>query len=190
MKWKDYSRIIPKDSHALFAPSNVYWLGYDVDKAIEYYKAMKAKELGTRLHAHAAESILLRTPMSGKGTLARYVNDAIKFGMDVETKLYYSPLFYGTADSISVDRKGNLRIHDLKTGLKHPGNMKQLQIYDALYCLDYNVHPRDIQHELRIYQWDNVITEKPDPADIQKIMDTIQLFDRTLTDLDERGELR
>jgi len=190
MKWKDYSRIVPKDAHAIFAPSNVYWLGYDVDKAVEYYKSMKAKEWGTRLHAHAAEAIQLRTPFSGKGTLARYVNDAIKFGMDVETRLYYSPLFFGTADSILVDRKGNLRIHDLKTGLKIPGSMKQLYINDAVYCLDYQIEPRDINHELRIYQWDDVVIDKPDPTEIKDIMNKIKLFDQTITDLEDKGELR
>ena len=188
MKWHDYSRIIPRDSHALFSASQYHWLNYDIDKAIEFYKAMQAKERGTRLHAHAAEAIRLRTPFSGKGSFARYVNDAIKFGMDVETRLYYSPLFYGTADSISIDNKDRLRIHDLKTGVT-PASIKQLYIYDALYCLDYNRDPKDIQHELRIYQNDDVVINKPDPNEIRIIMDKMELFDKTITDLKDRGEL-
>jgi len=68
--------------------------------------------------------------------------------------------------------------------------MKQLYIYDALYCLDYQIEPKDINHELRIYQWDDVVIDKPDPTEIKDIMNKIKLFDQTITDLEDKGELR
>lgn len=188
MKWHDYSKRIPAGSHALFAPSNYYWLNYDMDKAIEYVRSSKAKELGTKLHAFAASAISLRQSLSGGDTLAKYVNDAIKFGMDSEVLLYYSPYFFGTADSISIDRKGKIRIHDLKTGV-NPASMKQLHIYDALYCLDYHVNPKDVNHELRIYQNNQILVDKPNGSDIQEVIDKIELLDKTINDLKEKGEL-
>lgn len=188
MKWHNYSSVIPQGSHAMFSASNYHWLNYDNDKAIEYAKSLKAKEMGTRLHALAADAIKLRVSFAGKGTLARYVNDAIKLGMDVEVLLYFSPFFYGTADAICVDRKGKLRIHDLKTGA-NPASIKQLYIYDALYCLDYNVEPKDIGHELRIYQNDDVFIENPPPEEIKQIMEKMKTLDKIIHDLRERGEL-
>lgn len=188
MQWHDYSKRIPAGSHALFSASNYHWLNYDIDKAIDYVKSSKAKEIGVKLHAFAASAISLRQSLSGKGTIARYVNDAIKFGMDAEVMLYYSPYFFGTADAICVDRKGKIRIHDLKTGV-NPASMKQLHIYDALYCLDYRVNPKDIQHELRIYQNDEVFVDIPESEEIQGIIDRIETIDRMINDLKSKGEL-
>lgn len=188
MNWHNYSRQIPAGSHALFSASNYHWLNYDVDKAIEYVRSSKAKELGTKLHAFAASAITLRQPLSGKGTIARYVNDAIKFGMDAEILLYYSQYFFGTADSIVIDRKGKVRIHDLKTGVT-PASMKQLYIYDALYCFDYHVNPKDVAHELRIYQNDEVFVDNPDPNEIQDIMNKMETINRQLDELTKNGEL-
>lgn len=188
MKWHDYSKRIPAGSHAIFSASNYHWLNYDTDKAIEYVKTSKAKELGVKLHAFAASAISLRQMLSGKGTVAKYVNDAIKFGMDPEVMLYFSPYFFGTADSICIDRKGKIRIHDLKTGTT-PASMKQLYIYDALYCLDYDVNPKDVQHELRIYQNDDMFVDNPEPSDIQEIIDKICELDKTINELKAKGEL-
>lgn len=188
MNWHNYSRVIPAGSHAMFSASNYHWIDYDLEKAISYAKSSKAKELGTKLHAFAANAISLRQPLSGKGTIARYVNDAIKFGMDTEVLLYYSPYFFGTADSIVIDRKGKVRIHDLKTGV-NPASMKQLYVYDALYCLDYHVEPKDVAHELRIYQNDEIYIDNPDPDLIHGIMDKMVLIDKELDNLAKNGEL-
>ena len=134
--------------HAVFPASQSSWLRYDDDKALEVYANRKAAELGTRLHAWAAETIKLgiKQPKSKK-TIYQYVNDAIGFKMEPEVVLFYSERFFGTADAISF-RNNVLRIHDLKTG-KTPVHIEQLMVYAALFCLEYRVKPSDIEIELK-----------------------------------------
>lgn len=108
-----------------------------------------------------------------------YVNDAVGFKMTPEQPLYYSENCFGTADAISF-RKGILRIHDLKTGVT-PAHMSQLLIYAAIFCLEYDVMPSEIQFELRIYQNDEVVVFNPTAEDIVPIMDKIITFDKVLT---------
>lgn len=170
--------------HAPFSPSQPSWLRYDDDKAIEVYMNRKAAEMGTRLHAWAKETIDLglKQPRTKK-TLYAYVNDAIGYRMDTEVVLCYSERFYGTADAISF-RNNLLRIHDLKTG-KHPANMEQLEVYAALFCLEYKVKPSDIKMELRIYQNDEVIVHIPEPEDIVRVMQKIVSLDKLLERIDE-----
>jgi len=187
MIWNNHSREMAPGSHALFGASNYHWLDYDFDKAVTYIRNMRAKERGTQLHAFAAKAIEYRRPLSGRDTLAKYINDAIKFGMDTEVALYFSPYYFGTTDAICVDRN-KLRISDLKTGVT-PASMKQLLIYDALYCLEYNVNPNEIEHELRIYQNDEVALEKPKGADVRPIMDKIVDFNRGFVKLELEGAL-
>jgi len=62
--------------------------------------------------------------------------------MTPEQVLYYSGNCFGTADSIAF-KNNLLRIHDLKTGAV-PAHMEQLFIYDALFCLEYRIHPQDL----------------------------------------------
>lgn len=107
--------------------------------------------------------------------------DAIGFRMTPEQVLYYSGNCFGTADSITF-KNNLLRIHDLKTGAV-PAHMEQLFIYDALFCLEYRVHPQDIQIENRIYQNDDVFTVNPTEAEIKPIMDKIIEFDKIITEL-------
>lgn len=170
--------------HAPFSPSQSSWLRYDDDKALEVYNNKKAAERGTKLHAWAKDTIDLgiKQPKSKK-TIYAYVNDAIGFRMDTEVVLYYSDRFFGTADSISF-RDGFLRIHDLKTG-NLPVHMEQLEIYAALFCLEYKVKPGDIQIELRIYQNDEIIYHNPTAEDIVPIMDKIVHLNKILSKLDE-----
>ena len=165
--------------HAVFSPSQPSWLRYDDKKAIEVYSNKKAAELGTRFHQWAKETIDLgiRQPRSKK-TIYAYVNDAIGFKMSTEVVLFYSERFFGTADAISF-RDNKLRIHDLKTG-KTPVHMEQLMIYAALFCLEYNVRPGDIEIELRIYQNDEVIVHNPGYDEIYPIMEQIVRFDKVL----------
>ena len=165
--------------HATFSPSQSSWLRYDDDTAIEVYSNKKAAEIGTRLHAWAKETIDLgiKQPRS-KRALYAYVNDAIGFKMDTEVVLYYSDRFFGTADAISF-RNRELRIHDLKTG-KIPAHMEQLEIYAALFCLEYKVKPGDIDIELRIYQNDDILCHNPTAEDILPIMDKIVHLDKIL----------
>ena len=175
--------------HAVFSPSQCSWLRYDDEKAIEVYSNKKAAELGTRLHEWAKTTIdlKLKQPRSKK-TIYMYVNDAIGFKMDTEVVLYYSDRFFGTADAICF-RDNILRIHDLKTG-KTAVHIEQLEIYAALFCLEYKVKPSDIGIELRIYQNNEVLYHNPEPEEIKDIMDKIVYLDKILEKYEkERGWL-
>lgn len=169
--------------HAPFSPSQSSWLRYDDEKALEVYANRKASEIGTKLHQWAKDTIDLgiKQPRSKK-TLYAYVNDAIGFKMSTEVVLFYSRRFFGTADSISF-RNGVLRIHDLKTG-KIPAHMEQLEIYAALFCLEYKVKPGDIEMELRIYQNDEILYHNPTAEDILPIMDKIVHLNKLLEKMD------
>ena len=102
--------------------------------------------------------------------------------MSTEVVLYYSDRFFGTADSICF-RNGMLRIHDLKTG-KTPVHMEQLEVYAALFCLEYKVKPSDIDMELRIYQNDQILYHNPTAEDIVPIMDKIVHLNKLLEKID------
>ena len=169
--------------HAPFGASQSAWLRYDDEKILTTYNNMKAKEMGTRLHAWAKETIDLgiKQPRSKK-TIYAYVNDAIGYKMDTEVVLFYSPRFFGTADAICF-RNGTLRIHDLKTGITKV-HMEQLMIYAALFCLEYKIKPTDIEIELRIYQSDEILYHNPPAEDIKSIMDRIIYLDKMLEQLD------
>ena len=182
MQFNDHKKL--QGLHAPFSPSQASWLRYDDEKAIEVYSNRKASELGTRLHQWAKDTIDLgiKQPRSKK-TLYAYVNDAIGFKMDTEVVLFYSTRFFGTADAVSF-RDGMLRIHDLKTG-RIPAHMEQLEVYAALFCLEYRVKPIEIDMELRIYQNDEVIYHNPSPEDILEIMDHIVHLNKLLEKLDE-----
>jgi len=172
--------------HAPFSASKSSWLRYDDTKAIEVYRNLKMAQLGTRLHAWAKETIdmKIKQPRSKK-TLYSYVNDAIGFRMDTEVVLYYSPNFWGTADSICF-RDNVLRIHDLKTGTG-PVHEEQVLVYAALFCLEYKIRPGDIEMELRIYQNDDIDVLKPTASDIVPIMDIIIHLDKLINQAVEEG---
>ena len=158
--------------HAPFGASKSSWLRYSDDKIVEVYNNLQAAEMGTRLHEWAKQTIDLGIKQSrSKKTIYSYVNDAIGFNMSTEVVLFYSENFFGTADAISF-RNNFLRIHDLKTG-KRPVHMEQLEIYAALFCLEYKVKPGDIRMELRIYQNDEILVHEPTAEDILPIMDKI-----------------
>ena len=183
MRWNKHSAL--EGTHATLGASNYHWLNYDEDKMRATYENMLAKERGTRLHAFASEAIALgqRMPRT-KTTLAMFVNDALGFKMQSEQPLFYSFNCYGTADAICFNGK-TLRIHDLKTGVG-PTHFEQLQIYAALFCLEYDVWPDDIEIILRIYQNDDMREEYGDPADIKYIMQKIKDFDKLIESM--KGE--
>ena len=170
--------------HAPFSPSQSSWLRYDEEKARSVYLNRKAAQMGSRLHQWAKETIDLgiKQPRSRK-TIYAYVNDAIGFKMDTEVVLFYSERFFGTADTISF-RNRILRIHDLKTGVT-PVTREQVEIYAALFCLEYRIKPGEIEMELRIYQNDDVDIWQPTAEDIGPIMDHIIRLDKMLMKLDE-----
>lgn len=172
--------------HAFLGASKFHWINYDESKLVKSYNNFLAAQKGTELHAFAAKCIELgqKLPKSPK-TLNMYVNDAIGFKMIPEQVLLYSENCFGTADAISF-RKNFLRIHDLKSG-SIPAHMEQLQIYAALFCLEYDVKPSDIGMELRIYQNDQILYFNPDVDDILLIMDKIVSFDKVLRKLKQEA---
>lgn len=168
--------------HAFLGASKYHWINYSEDKLAESYSKFIATQKGTELHDFAARCIKLgqRLPKSQK-TLNMYVNDAIGFKMTPEQPLFYSENCFGTADAISF-RDGLLRIHDLKTGVT-PAHMEQLEIYTALFCLEYKIKPVEIDIELRLYQSDEILYHKPTTDDIVPIIDKIITFDKIINKL-------
>lgn len=171
-----------KDAHAFLSPSSYHWLNYTPEKLITTYNNQKAKEEGTILHAYASMAIQKRLKQaSQKKALNMFINDAIGYKMTSEQVLYYSRNSFGTADAISF-KTNMLRIFDLKTGITPP-SFKQLDIYAALFCLEYGINPKDIQIEERIYQGNGFDVNIPDPLYIQDIMDRIIEFDVILENI-------
>ena len=143
-----------------------------------------AARRGSDLHALAHEAIRLGVKLSRTNqALSTYVNDAIGYKMACEQSLFYSDNCFGTADTISF-RRNKLRIHDLKTGIVHTSE-KQLEVYAALFCLEYSADPFVIEIELRIYQRDEIRVYEPLPETIVYIMEKIVDFDQQLEAIKE-----
>lgn len=171
--------------HAFLGASKYHWINYDESKVAESYSKFLATQKGTELHDFAAKCISLgqKLPKSQK-TLNMYVNDAIGFKMVPEQPLFYSENCFGTTDAITF-RNRMLRIHDLKTGVI-PVHMEQLEIYAALFCLEYKIKPADIEMELRIYQNNQILYENPTAETIVPIMDKIITFDKVINKIKEQ----
>lgn len=169
-------------THAFLSPSSPAWLNYDEDKLDRLFHTSMAARRGTDLHALANECIRLgvRLP-EGNNTLNMYVNDAIGFHMTPEQILYFSDNCYGQADTIGY-RNEKLRIHDYKSGIIE-ASFHQVEIYEAIFCLEYKINPFNIGAELRIYQNNEVKVYEPDPDDIFHIMERIKSFDRRINRL-------
>ena len=146
-----------------------------ITQEIESYIHLKYKEdafdYGMKLIQH-----LNYIPKEVFDTLKYYVNDAIGYKMLVEQPLQYSDNIFGTADSI-IFKDNLLRIHDLKTG-SHEAKMEQLETYAALFCLEYDIKPAEIEYELRLYQWDGVVIHKPTVEDLLPIIDSIVTIEK------------
>jgi hypothetical protein len=177
MNFNSHSDLVGK--HAFLSPSKYHWINYDPEKLDEVWRNSQAAQRGTELHAFAHQAVKLgiKLPNTSK-TLNKYVNDVISYRMATEQVLYYSDNAYGHADSISF-RKLLLRIFDLKTGLID-GSFHQLEIYAALFCLEYEIKPGDIEIELRIYQHDEIQIAVPAVETIAEIMSKIIVFDRRI----------
>lgn len=170
--------------HAFLSPSNYHWLNYDDQKLEARFNTVMAARRGSDLHALAHEAIRLGVKLSRSNqALSTYVNDAIGYKMTCEQGLYFSDNCFGTADTISF-RRNKLRIHDLKTGIIATSE-KQLEIYAALFCLEYGVDPFDIEIELRIYQRDEVKIFECNPENITSIMQKIVEFDQQIRAIKE-----
>lgn len=200
-KFFDHSKDVPAGSHAILSPSKSHWTNYDSqDKLYDLVYASYAQEIGTLLHKLAEVAIKYKVripkiaarPMILLWLLANgiprgiidvdkyvsnfvsYVNDAIGFDMEPEVVLKVSDNAFGTADAIRFnEKKMQLRIHDYKSGVTKPC-LRQLEIYAAYFCMEYNIKPKDIQIELRIYWQDDIIVGLPTPADI------VPLIERTI----------
>lgn len=198
--------------HAYLGASKYAWLNYDDDKLRSSYANSFAQAIGTSIHELASDLIRHRRKINKRdrnlilykldqdyipvsvvdtnyilNNLVPYVSDAIDFGMETEVGLKYSEFCFGTTDAIQYYEKEKLlRIHDLKTGIT-PAHMEQLQIYEALFFLEYGdklgITPKDIDCELRIYQDGEIVAFNPDPKDTEDIMQKAIHGDLIVTDI-------
>lgn len=196
MQWKNHLEV--SREHSLLSPSQPSFLNLDDEGLLNRYMKSYATEAGTILHKYAEDLIRTRFKLENNRTekkhvqfeLARhyipnsvididavfpvlraYVNDGIGFAMIPEKKLVCDPvILFGTADTICF-RDNHLRIHDLKTGTSKV-KMEQLLIYAALFCIDYEVNPDEIDIDLRIYQTgqEDVICYKPTKEEMHELI--------------------
>ena len=180
MDFNDHSKL--SGMHAFLSASNYHWVNYTDEKLIDVFRNSQMAALGTKYHNFARDAINLgvKLPRSAK-TLNAYINDAIGYRMTPEQVLFYSSNCFGTADTISF-RNNFLRIHVLKTGVS-PVSMTQLEVYVALFCLEYGFRPGEIDVELRIYQSDEIIVHVPETERIVYIIDRIVAFDKLIESL-------
>lgn len=201
--------------HAMLSASSWRWIRDTPDEIIKRLAGQYMTVIGTSLHEIACKHIKYSVKLNkydrknvllellSKGTpsiildaldfdlmfenLMTYVNDCIGFKMTPEVVLMYSDNMWGTADAISYDERLHfLRIHDYKSGFTQV-HMEQVMIYEALFCLEYQVRPDDIESELRIYQANSVLYHNPSPDEINEIMDQIVMGDRILQKLKQEG---
>jgi hypothetical protein len=174
MKLNHHANI--EGQHAFLSPSYYHWLRYDDQKLEARYHSVSAAKRGTDLHKFAERAIELKIKLRGtKETIAAFVNDSIDFGLVPEVGLFYSPNCFGHADALGF-RKNLLRISDLKTGVSK-SSFQQLEVYAAIFCLEYGYDPREIDIELRIYQNKETHIHIPFGEVILEIMDKIIYFD-------------
>jgi hypothetical protein len=173
-----------RGKHAFLSPSNYHWINYNDQKLTARWHSARQAARGSALHEYAQQAIRLgiKQPRSQK-TLYMYINDAIGYRMTPEQPLYYSDNCFGCADAIGF-RNNKLRIHDLKTGMTKTSE-HQLEIYAALFCLEYGVSPFEIEFELRIYQNDEAVIFDTSPETVMDIMNIIIDFDRRVEYLKE-----
>lgn len=184
MQWNEHGSL--KGLHAPLSASQSAWVNYDETRLRQYMHNLKAKEKGTKDHEFANYAIENRYKMSNhKKSINQFVNDSIGFRMTSEQTLFYSENCFGTADAISYEETPegkSLRIFDLKTGSSRV-TFRQLHVYSALFCLEYNCDPFDLNIELRIYQNNEILIQSPDPTEVRAIIDTIVKFDKIIVGL-------
>lgn len=184
MRFNKHIRI--QGEHAFLSPSNYHWINYTPNRLAERWTAAQASAWGVAQHEYAMEEIRAERLSEHSGILGMYINDCIKYRMETEQVLFYSEHCFGTADAIAFRYK-KLRISDLKTGLIK-GSVHQLEVYAALFCLEYDMDPYNMDIELRIYQNDEVHVYEADPEDIIQIMEKIVEFDKQIETLRREEE--
>ena len=184
MNFNNHSDV--KDMHSFLSPSGYHWIKYTPEKLEAVYRNQKSKEEGTVLHAFASVAIQKRIKLANlKKALNLFVNDCIGFKMQSEQVLFYSMNSFGTADAISF-KDNLLRIFDLKTGVTK-ASFEQLNVYAALFCLEYGVNPEDISIEERIYQGNGFEINVPEADHIRFIMNQIIKFDIIINNIKNKG---
>lgn len=185
MIFNEHSRLEGK--HSFLSASKYHWINDSIEELEKRFRNALASAEGTELHMIAA--MMIRKGIKAartRQTFNMYVNDCIGFRMIPEQILYYSDNAFGTADAIKFD--GNkLTVFDLKTGTSR-ASMKQLFVYGAYFCLEYEVKPHTIDMEFRIYQNDQIEVlqgEDIDPHEILQIMQKIVTYDNRLEELKE-----
>lgn len=206
MIWNDHSRDVPEGAHAFLGASKHSWTEKTTEEVVEQFKNHYAQSAGTALHNLASFMIKHKIRISKtdrkliilellKNNIPRFaievdiflnallpfVNDSIGYGMRSEQVLYYSKWAFGTADAINF-QDNKLLIFDLKTGISRV-SVRQLEVYAALYCLEYNADPRKIDIELRFYQRGEVTVYEPDGNDIFGLMAKIRTLSSQLDEL-------
>jgi hypothetical protein len=173
--------------HAFMSASQYHWINYDEDKIRDRFATAAAAALGTRKHELASELIEMGIKLPDTGqTLNSYVNDCIGHRMQPEVLLYFSDNCFGTTDAIDFrlnprTQKMRLRVFDLKTGTGKASE-KQLWVYIAIFCLEYEVDVNEIEIDARIYQNDMVLSFEIDPLDILEVMAKMKRFDDIIND--------
>lgn len=196
---------VKEDMHALISPSrHIIKPDYSNEQFENYIRSSYATTIGTSIHELAADLISARIRVTPKeaqkmidlklfqdkiprniydpsnyvSTFVPYVKDAIGWDMQAEQVLKYSDYAFGTADAIRFNPvKGELRIHDLKTG-KTPASLDQLVAYAALFFLEYHIKPGDVEITLCIYQNGEILTGEPKAPDIVPVMNKIIALDK------------
>jgi len=197
--------------HAILSASSWRWLNDDQDSLIKRISNQYSQTIGTILHSIAYKHIKYRIKMNKYDkknvvlelltngipgivldsidfdgmyeNLMTYVNDGVGYKMHPEVVLYYSDNFFGTTDAISYNENERfLRIHDFKSGVI-PAHIEQLEIYAALFCLEYRYKPSEIGMELRIYQGNEILYHNPEPEEISEITEKIVSINKFLNQI-------
>lgn len=185
MDFHDHSDL--KGQHAFLGPSRISWIRYTPEKLRRVFINMQAAKEGTRKHAFASEAIALGQRLAGrKSALSRFVNESIGHGLTPDVILMYSFNCYGTADALGF-RDKTLRVHEYKSG--ESGSEEQPMIYTALFCLEYDVDPYDINIIIAMYKGFEPYEFEPDPDKIVEIMRVIVEFDPILDELKKEMQL-
>jgi Protein of unknown function (DUF2800) len=183
LRFRKHSHL--EGQHAFLSPSMYHWINYDAEKLEYRYKALRAALEGMEQHRYAAIAIEEREVQDDESTtVGMYINQCIQYKMQTEVVLYYSPNAFGTVDAIAYSHR-RLRISDLKTGVSRTSE-HQLEVYAALFFLEYEIDPLDTRAiELRIYQDNQCRVYDGDPYVIKAIMNKIVFFDKLINEFRE-----